>query len=130
MTNRDIYISSLAILAESMVEGDNDDYEERAPYLLAAFCTEARDTDICLRRALDEPEEKDFNAVFIPLENDFPLLERFSSAAALYLAAMLIIDDFPEMSDRLYDKYSDAMSAICSSASAISESIQNRYFYD
>ncbi len=130
MTNKDIYVNSLAILAESLNEGDNDDYEERAPYLLAAFCTEARDTDACLRSALDEPEAKDFNAVFIPLENDFPLLERFSCAAAFYLAAMLIIDDFPEMSDRIYHKYSDAMSTICSSVPASCESIRNRYFYD
>ena len=118
------------MLAESSVDGDNEDYEERAPYLLAAFCTEARDTDASLRIALDERESDDFNAVFIPLENDFPLLDRFSSAASLYLAAMLIIDDFPEMSDRLYDRYCDAMSSIGRCVPAVCESIQDRYFYD
>jgi hypothetical protein len=130
MTNNDIYTSALAILAEGTSEGDNADYEERAPYLIAAFCTEAKDADSALRKALDEPMGAEFNAVFVPLEDDFPLLDRFSSAAALYLAAMLIIDDFPELSDKIYDKYSDAMSSICSSVPAVCESIQNRYFYD
>ena len=130
MTNREIYTSALCILAESTSEGDNEDYEERAPYLIAAFLTEASDADTALRKALDEPIAAHFNAVFASLDNEFPLLDRFSTAAAMYVAAMLTIDDFPDVSDRIYDKYSDVMSSICSSVPAVCERIQNRYFYD
>ena len=40
MKNREIYENALRLLALSAHEGENEDYEERAPYLLAAFCTE------------------------------------------------------------------------------------------
>lgn len=129
VTNKDIYDSALRMLAESCVEGDNDDYEERAPYLLAAFCTEAEDTDKALRQILSEPEGACFNAVYVPLNEQFPLLDRFSAAAAFYLAAMLVIDDNRELSDTLYDKYSDSMSRLCASVPALSGSISDRYYF-
>jgi hypothetical protein len=130
MLNKDIYDNALSILAESMVEGANTDYEERAPFLLAAFCTEALDTDTALRQALDESKAKAFNPVFVSLDDEFPLLARFSPAGALYLASMLVVDEDPDLSDRLYDKYSDAMSSICATLPAACESITDRYFFD
>ncbi len=130
VTNKDIYDSALRLLAESSVEGDNDDYEERAPYLIAAFCTEAEAIDKALRRMLYKPEGACFNAVFVPLSDEFPLLERFSAAAAFYLAAMLVIDYDRELSDTLYDKYSDSMSRICSCVPALTESISDRYYFN
>ena len=130
MNNKDIYESALRILAESAAPEDNEDYEERAPYLLAAFCTEAEDTDKALRASLGEKKEAEaFNAVFLPLEARFPLLPRFSAAASFYLAAMLIIDDNAELSDRLYDKYCDAISRIQSTVPALTETVTDRYFF-
>ena len=56
MTCKDIYRNALAILAESMVPGDNEDFEERAPFLLANFCTELFDRDSAMRHFLGETQ--------------------------------------------------------------------------
>lgn len=129
MTVKDIFVSALCLLAESTSEADTEDYAERAPYLVAAFCTEAQDTDEALRVATGAAEAPQFNAVYISLEDDFPLLKRFTSAAAYYLAAMLVIDEDEQLSDRLYDKYSDAMSTIRQSIPAQCESINDSYCF-
>ena len=34
-------------------------------------------------------------------------------AAALYLASMLVMEDFEDLSDRLYDRYCDLVSRFC-----------------
>lgn len=130
MTCKDIYRNALAILAESMIEGDNADFEERAPYLLANFCTELFDRDSAIRHFLGEAQGEEFQSVFLPLESDFPLLSRFAPAAAIYLAAMLIADDNQEFHEKLYERYCDTISSVCENISAISEKILNRYFYD
>ena len=125
---RDIYDSALRILAESAGLSDNADYEERAPYLLAAFCNEAQSTDEALRRSLGLSPISELDSTYIDLSEKFPLLPRFSTCAARYLAAMLILDDNREISDILYDKYCDAISSICASISAVKENIIDKYF--
>ena len=129
MVIRQIYDCALRILAESTVALDNSDYEERAPYLVASFCTQLADVDAAIRKALDKEQTKQFNAVYISLDDEFPLLDRLSASAALYLAAMLVIDDNTTLSDKLYDKYCDAISRIQDSVPALTESISNRYFF-
>ena len=69
-----------------------------------------------------------WNCVCIPLENDFPLSDRFVSAAALYLAAMLVLDSDESLSDKLYALFCDEMSEISGEIPAVIESIANRYF--
>ena len=130
MKCKEIYDSALRFLAESTSPTDNDDYEERAPYLLATFCSELAGTDAALRRILGKCAQSNFSEVYLPLDNDFPLLSRFASAAALYLAAMLIIDDEQSFSDKLYERYCDKIAAICSTVPALSEKIKNKYFFD
>lgn len=127
MKNKDIYHGALRILSESMVDGANDDYEERAPYIIAAFCNECRDADAAYRRANSLGEAAEVNAVYVDLNDDFPCAPRFSSACCTYLAAMLIIDQDSDLSDRLYDKYSDMMSSICAGIPASVERISERY---
>lgn len=130
MKCKEIYDSALRVLAESTLPADNDDYEERAPYLIATFCGELAGTDAALRRIMGKGVAKEFNEVYLSLDNDFPLLSRFASAAALYLAAMLIIDDEQDFSDKLYDRYCDKIASICSTVPALSEKIRNKYFFD
>lgn len=127
MLTQKIYDASLRILAESTVDGDNADYEERAPYLIAAFCTQVEDLDVALRHSLGESTQHDFNAVYVSLEDEFPLLDRFAPAAALYLASMLVMDDLEALSDRLYERYCDHISKICDQLPAVSTSITDRY---
>lgn len=147
MLCEEIYESALALLGESMNRYDNSDYEERAPYLIAAFCSEAQERDKAWRNSLSLEAQSTWNTVFISLDQEFPLSERFASAAAFYVAAMLVVDSDEELSDKLYDRFCDAMSTIDSnindsmdsdgsddyndnedSSAYILESIRNVYF--
>ncbi|MBQ9783399.1 MAG: hypothetical protein IJW44_02655 [Clostridia bacterium] len=128
MTNREIYENSLRLLAQGVVSGENEDYEERAPYLIASFCTEAEEIDSYLRKALGMAAAQSFGKVWLALEEEFPLLERLAPVACLYLAAMLILDEDSELSDKLYDRYCDAISSIRNGIPAALESIVDRYF--
>lgn len=124
----DIYDSALRLLGESVNDGENDDYKERAPYLLASFCNEAKSTDKAWRLSVDVGSQGEWNSVCIPLTQKFPLCDRFASAAAFYVAAMLVIDTDESLSDKLYERFCDAMSTISEDIPAIIESIANRYF--
>ena len=127
MKNRDIYISALHLIGENAYAEENLDYEERAPYLIAAFCSEAAITEAAYReyKELDKAPAPD--SVSIPLDTDFPFVDRFVHAASLYLAAMLIIDESPELSDKLFDKYCCAMATIQSEIPARIERIAEKY---
>ncbi len=127
MKNRQIYDAALRLLAESTVDGENEDYEERAPYLLAAFCTEMTELNAKLCKSQgNTPVAHD--AVLLPLEENFPLADRLSAAATLYLSAMLILEDDEERSDKLYAQYCDAVSRISDAIPATLEPIPNQYF--
>lgn len=128
MKNRQIYEAALRLLAESISPEETADYEERAPYLLAAFCTEMCDLDKHLRGTGGDTADVLIDAVLLPLENNFPLSSRFSAAASLYLAAMLILDSDEERSDTLYGQYSDAVSRIADGIPATLTPIVNKYF--
>ncbi|MBQ7384040.1 MAG: hypothetical protein IJV72_04535 [Clostridia bacterium] len=129
MKNKDVYDSALRILAEKDVAEANEDYEERAPYLLATFCAESAEADRIYRRVNGLPEAHPVNAVFVPLTDEFPCSPRFCSAAATYLAAMLIFDDNTELSDKLFERYSDMMSSICYELPALVEPIRDKHFF-
>ncbi len=127
MTNRELFENALRLLAQP-VEGDNEDYEERAPFLLASFCNEAQEVDSFLRMASGIASVGEFAKVWLPLDDGFPLLEALAPAACLYLAAMLVLDEDMSLSDRLYELYTEALSNIRSGISCALESIADRYF--
>lgn len=127
MKNRDIYLSALCHIGETDSTETNEDYEERAPYLIAAFCTESAETDTAYRIENCLEPRGEMNCVCIPLEADFPCADRFISAAISYLAAMLIIDENPELSDKFFDRYCDIMATIQSEIPARIEKIAQKY---
>ena len=127
MKNRDIYTSALHLIGEDTAAEVNSDYEERASYLLAAFYTEAMQVDKAYREANELEETIESDCVFLPLESDFPCADRFANAAAMYLAAMLIIDENIELSDKLFDRYCDIMATIHSEIPAKIEKIAQKY---
>ena len=129
MKNKDIYDSALRILAERCEAEACEDYEERAPYLIAAFCSESAEADRIYRKANGLSAPKAVSEVFLPLTNDFPCSVRFASAASMYLASMLIFDENTELADRLFERYSDMMSAICYELPALVEPIRDKYFF-
>jgi hypothetical protein len=129
MLNSEIYESALRILGESLNEGENEDYKESAAFLIAAFCNETEDVDDSIRRICGLSEKPYFNPVWVSLDEEFPSSERLAPAASLYLAAMLILDDDPERSESLYEKYCDSISTIENSLPMMSERIVDLYGY-
>lgn len=127
MKNQDIYDAALKILAQRDEVGVNEDYEERAPYLIAAFCSESARADEAYRKANGLPKRTSQSAVYLDLSAEFPCCSRFAPTASVYLASMLVIDESPDLSDKLFDRYSDMMSALCMEIPAEVESISDRY---
>ena len=128
MLCNEIYASSLRILGESVNDGENEDYEERAPYLIASFCASAKAMDRAWRLSFALERQGNWNCVCIPLTNEFPLSDRFVSAASFYLAAMLVIDSDESLYEKLYGLFCDEMSEISGEIPAVIESISNKYF--
>ena len=127
MKNKDIYSIALSILAQNIDGEENSDFEERAPYILANFCRDLCELDKIARKLTNTPANTNFTAVRLSLESDFPLLDRFASAAAKYLAAMLVIDEDSELSDRLYDMYCETIASIQSQLPSLLEKITDKY---
>ena len=127
MKNRDIYELALHLLAEPMSNGRLEDYDVRAPYLLGTFFYENCALDDRYREIFGLGARQYTRSVFVDLEAEFPFAERFVSAAGYYLASALVIDDDEELADKMYDKFSIAMSKIISEIPAVSESIIEIY---
>ncbi len=128
---RDVYTSALAMISEPLATTSRHaDFDERAPYLIAAMCDEARAMDAVFRRACDEPAQQPFSPVCLELDSPFPLTERFAAPAATYVAAMLIIDENEALSDTLYGRYCDLMSDLCATCPASAGSIVDVYGFN
>lgn len=129
MTNRDIYDTALALLAEEQYE-DCGDYEARAPYLLSCFVAECREVDGFYRAARGGENGAEMAAV-MDLDDVFPLHERFMGAGALYLAAMLVETENESFSDRLFARYAEEIKRITSEGcSGVSVSVRDVYGFD
>ncbi len=112
MTNREIYDAALSLLAEEQEELC-DDYQQRAPYILATFFCECREVNTFYRAAHRQslPDEDDLSTL-PSLDGEFPLSERFFSAGVFYMAAMLVEMENEQLCDRLFSRYADAISRI------------------
>ena len=127
MKNKEIYSSALSLLDQRGDDGINEDYEERAPYLIAAFCNEIFEIDALARKLLGLPSRSEICSVWLDLNDDFPLLDRFAAVASKYLAAMLVIDEDGDLSDKLYEMYCDGISMIRSQLPSFIEKTVNKY---
>jgi hypothetical protein len=146
--NREIYNNALVHIGQSVETANTEDYEERAPYLLAAFCSTVKSLDKKVRKIDGGSSQSSFSPVCLALDQYFPLCDRFVPAAALYVACMLVIDEDADLADSLYDKYCDNVASIAAECEAASvsitpptedgeqlsicecESITERYFFD
>lgn len=101
MKNRDIYSVALCLLAEPEEAMRLEDYASRAPYLLGGFFFENDALDRKYREFAELGERTE--ALLMPpsLDGEFPLCQRFVTAASSYLASMLVCDSDSELSDRL-----------------------------
>ncbi len=112
MTLRNVYETALRLLGEIECTAGEDDLAERAPYIGAALCTEVSALDKAYRAAFGLDEEAAFPALYINLEDSFPLADRFAPAAAYYMAAMLILEQDNELYESLFDRWCSALAEI------------------
>ena len=111
MTNREIYDAALSLLAEEQRE-DCADYEARAPYLLGAFLGECYEAGAFYRSAHGQ-DASVYEATPCPdLDEEFALPCRFATAAAYYLAALLVEREDEALSDRLFARYAEDVTRI------------------
>ena len=125
-TNNDIYLSALALIDESTSKGDTSDLAERAPFIIATFCSTCKTLDKKLRERDSLEAQSKFSSVKLSLDAEFPLCEALSAPASTYLASMLVIDENPSLSESLYDKYCDAIATIGAECSC--SAINDVYF--
>lgn len=137
ITNLEIYNQALSIIGEMVSDSNDSDYQERSTYIIPTFCCTVKDLDKKVRIAEGADKQPSFSTVYMPLDSDFPLNDTMASSAALYLAAMLVLDEDPELSDSIYDKYCDCISSISASVdvynnskSGSCETIVEKYFFD
>lgn len=129
MTNREIYLNALTLMGESAESEYVDDYEERAPYLIASFCAQAKSLDKNMRASEGLSAQTAFSPVYLSLDGEFPLCDSLAAPAAIYVASMTVIDEDPDLSDELYERYCDSMATL-STLCGVCEPIGERYFYN
>ena len=112
MTLRSVYETALKLIGEVEYTAAENELAERAPYIGAALCTEAAALDRAYRKAFGLDEVKPFPTLFLSLESDFPLSDRFAPAAAYYMAAMLILDEDTDLYEKLFDRWCSDLAAI------------------
>ena len=127
MTCNDLLKSATALVCERLDDGLAEDYTERAPYILAAFCSQCKGVDASYRRAYQLPAITYSGKATLPLGETFPLVDELIPAATYFLAAMLILDENEKLSDKLMDLYTDSVATLAASLPFISERIAQKY---
>ena len=125
MTYREIYKAALRLLCEN--DSGNSDYEERAEYLLATLCTELSSADNRYRALCGEGPQPPFAKVCVDADDTFPLSDVFLPIAEYYLAAMLVIDENEELSERYFALYTDRLGELFATPRAQAKPIRDRY---
>lgn len=128
MTCADILTQACNIIAEA--SGDTEapvGFNARAPYILAAFCGEAKRIDKLYREAFSLGVQPSFDRSYVGLSSTFPLCDRLVSSAAFYLASVLIATENPELSQSLAESCRESLSAANDEIPATTHSIKNVY---
>ncbi len=122
MTCRTIYTIALTLIGEVETAGLHEDYAERTPSLLyIIFSRYAK-----LSEMLSGDAVKNQDLHITSLDAGYPLDERLIPVCAETLAAMLIIDELPEITKMLNSKADSDVKAITNDLTEIS-SIQEVY---
>ena len=112
MTLQSVYDTAIRLIGKVSGSISESELAERAPYIGAALCTEAAVLDRAYRKAFGLADQNSFPTLFLTLESDFPLSDRFAPAAAYYMAAMLILDEDIDLYEKLFDRWCQDLAAI------------------
>ena len=127
MKIREIYNSALSLIGEQQNSKNDDDYSERATYIMAIFCDKVANIDRSFRETHGLEAQKEFNEVCLGLDSDFPLCPRFADSAAHYLASMLVVYENDVLHDRLFSMHCDLLSSAISEIPYSLEKIKDTY---
>ena len=151
MKVRNVYECALNLLSEKGGSCVEYDFEERAPFIIAAAFSEAESLDREFRRAYGLPAfcgesssagDEDAsrgddsttggsvlfcNPVKLPLDSDFPLCDRFMTPAAYFTAAMLVVSQSSDLYEFFFDRWCDSLAAIAASLPAESTGTKDVY---
>lgn len=119
---------ALALIDENPNKGDTDDLSERAPYILASFCSLCKSLDKKIRARDGEEAQRSFSSVKLDLTANFPLCDQLTAPAAAYLASMLTSDENPYLSEELYERYCDSIATLGAECSC--SAISDVYYFD
>ena len=129
MTNHEIYDAALRLASEVANTGTNDDYQERAPYLIAAACHRYAALDSCYRDANGLESQKILEINCFPLTTLFPLCNVFSVPVSMAVAGMLVLEENPQMSERLLKIADDVIAEIQKAIPFKKEKILSHYVF-
>ncbi len=126
MTCNDIYLSALGKMGERPSVPRNDDYAERAPYILGSVLSDLSSLNGQYLSARGE-EGESFEGSYIALTDDFPLHPRFAGVVSDYLASLLTIDEDEAVSDKFFDAFCHGVAKITAEIPAERQKILDVY---
>ena len=127
MKINDIYKLVTSILVKNEIETSYDAYSDRITYIAAIFCCNMAAFDRDIRESHNLPSQSAFNEICLKLDDDFPLCSRFLSAAAYYIASMLISHENESLSEKLYNYFTTEIKAIISETPSQKRKISDAY---
>lgn len=127
VTYRSLLDGALRLICESGTPGSVSDYEDRAKYLCATFCSQMAGLNNRYLRANGAEPAGIHVPAAVTLTDAFPLDPALIPAAEYYLAAMLPIEENEALSDKFFDLYSDAVATLQASLPMKNEKIADTY---
>lgn len=104
-----------------------EDYEDRAGYILATFCADCAKADQRYRAAHAQQAATPSISAYVELSSAFALCDVFAPTATYYLAAVLVMDENEEMSEKFFALYSDSLSKILSDLPMVTNATKDCY---
>lgn len=126
MTNQEIYTAALRLACEA-VDDAPPDYADRAESLLAVVGLRYAALDAAYREATGAEAQVLPDGMSWDLDDDFPLSSVFAPPAATALASMLVMEENPELSDRLNTMTLATINSIRQSTPFHPEPIMEKY---
>lgn len=142
MRVREIYDAALAFLGEKEGTHIEYDFERRAGYIIAEAVTMLKGLDRELRRSAGEEDHEypggDANGmprdsllfaepVVYSMDNDFPLCDVLAHPVALFVSAMLMVNQNQDLYEYFYDLWCTEVSRITASVPGISAGTKETY---